>query len=154
MTATYYKAVDSDGLSFFPFKVADRVNWVQLIGQNYALVDDVAWIDAVEKLRDGDTTCCTKHLLHGYADIKLAIDFGKRHAADRPVPPGWPEVPNFRIIEFTGDPVARLEGALLLERVPWNKDERTRFPDAVKYGFRTVTVLREVPAAELEGYQP
>jgi hypothetical protein len=139
----YYKAVDETGLSFFPLKKADRVNWVGLIGTTFALGNEEAWEEAVEKLRDGDTACCTKHLVHGYADIALAVDFGRRNDRGE----------GFRVIEFTGEPVAQLQGTLLLERVswgekPWNAETIEKFHDAVKYGFRLVDVVREVPEEE------
>lgn len=141
MPDLFYKAVDADGLSFFPFAKADRVNWIELIGETLELGDEAGWIEALVKLKDGDTACCTKHLLHGYADIALAVDFGRRNAEDRPG-----QV--FRIVEFAGEPAAKLEGSMLIERVPWDKDQRVLFADAVKYGFRSVHVTREVPEEE------
>lgn len=150
---TYFKAVDETGLSFFPYKVDDRINWVDLIGDDYELGDEKGWRDAVEKLRDGDTVCCTKHMIHGYADLALAVDFGRRN--DRRVVKAGLEITpgGFRVIEFTGEPVAQLSGELLLERVgwgnkPWDKPTQERFSDAVKYGFRSVSVTREVPESE------
>lgn len=123
----FYKAVDADGLSFFPIVKADRINWVDLIGKTYALGDDAAWEEAQARLAEGESACCTKHLLHGYADIELAKDFGKRNA---------PRVTGYRIIAFMGTPVAKMEGSLLLV-------DKGKFPDAVKYGFRSVQVLYE-----------
>lgn len=123
----FYKAVDADGLSFFPIVKADRVNWVELIGKNYALGDDEGWEKAQAQLADGESACCTKHLLHGYEDIELARDFGKRNGGSR----------GYRIIAFMGTPVARMEGSLLLV-------DKGAFPDAVKYGFRSVDVLYEL----------
>lgn len=146
----FYKAVDVNGLSFFPFKKEDRINWINLIGQDFTLGDEEGWLKAVEKLRAGDTTCCTKHLLHGYADIMLAVDFGQRQAVSvHGTRPGIYRSNNgFRIVEFTGNPVAQLEGTLLLGRMWEEEKDRERFADAVKYGFRSLKVLREVPESE------
>lgn len=137
----YYKAVDATGLSFFPMIKADRVNWIDLIGTIHALGDEEGWLEAIEKLKEGETTVCTKHLIHGYADIALAVDFGERQAKGR-------KEETFRIVEFAGEFVAELQGAMLLKTMEWDKERKERFVDAVKYGFRSVDVLREVPAEE------
>lgn len=124
--SVFYKAVDADGLSFFPIVKADRINWVDLIGQSYQLGDASGWVEAQSLLAQGESACCTKHLLHGYHDIDLAHDFGKRNGGSR----------GYRIIAFSGTPVAKMEGSLLLV-------DKGKFPDAVKYGFRSVQVLYE-----------
>lgn len=137
MNTPYFKAVDSEGFSFSPFIKADRINWIDNIGKRFELDGEQEWVDAVEKLRKGETTVCTKHLIHGYADVALAIDFGERRASER-------TDKTFRIIEFTGEPVAQLEGAMLLNTMEWNTERKERFVNAVKYGFRSIDVTREV----------
>lgn len=131
----YYKAVNEDGLSFFPVLKKNKVDWVALIGEKYSLGEEDEWRNTVKKIREGETVVCTKHMLHGYADIQLAVDFGKRQVE---------EGKSFRIIEFEGRPVAELQGQMLLDVTPWDKETREKFTDPVKYGFRSVKVLREV----------
>jgi hypothetical protein len=134
----YYKAVDDEGFSFFPVTKSKRLNWIELVGQNYEMGDVEAFEEAVAKLREGDTVACTKHLLHGYADVMLAVDFGERHAKERGGGAG------FRIVSFEGTPVAELTGQMLFNIVPWDESKREKFANAVKYGFRAVHNIAEV----------
>lgn len=138
MTTTYYKAVDAAGFSYFPIEKDKRIHWTSLIGKTLTMGDQEAWEKAVARLKEGQTAVCTKHLIHGYADLALAQDFGQRHAEERD------DGETYRIIAFTGEPVTELQGALLLTTMDWDKPRKERFVDAVKYGFRSVTVLHEV----------
>lgn len=143
----YYKAVDQDGLSFFPIQRAKRINWINLVGISYEMENQEAWEEAVKAMRKGETHVCTEHLIHGYENIELARDFGERHKGKG----------SYRIVEFTGVPVAQLEGAMVLDRIAFDGEDQSqrnaaqesyeeRFPNPVKYGFRSVEVLGEVDA--------
>lgn len=151
---TYYKAVDEEGLSYFPVTRSKRLNWIELIDQGgtFTLGDEKGFEAAVAKLRKGDTVACSSHLIHGYADIRLAIDFGQRYATARNDDRGF--VTGFRLVSFEGDPVAELTGTMLFNTLPWDKATKEEFHDATKYGFRSVHSIVEVDELAVPLFAP